>query len=538
MRWLAALMPIAAAAHAQSASPTLLVLEKAARSLAIVDPGRLEILARVDAGEDPHEVVASEDGRFAYVSNYGAFSTPGHTLSVVDPAARKALPAVDLGALRAPHGLELVAGKVYFTAEGSKAIGRYDPATRQIDWALGIGQDRTHMLVVTRDLDRIFTSNVNSDTVTILERAKGSDVSGWTMIHLPVGKGPEGFDVSPDGRELWAANSHDGTVSVVDVNAKKVLQTLPLGTKRANRLKFTPDGRKVLVSGLGNGDLLVLDAESRRELKRLNLGRGAAGILVAPDGARAYVAVSPDDSVAVVDLETLSVAGRVATGKGPDGMAWAMASAPASAAPADTVRLFNGRDLGGWSAFLADPKVRMEDVWSVRDGILVGRGEPLGFLQTTAEYTSFKLLVEWRWPEGAAARLGKTPNSGVLLRVNGEAKAIPRAYEAQLQSGSAGDLYGFWGMPLEGDPARRREARGHELLGDMVGFTKAEAAEKPEGQWNVYEIVVDGPSILVHVNGKKVNEAHGAAVLQGRIGLQSEGGEIHFRKVELTPVGR
>jgi hypothetical protein len=216
----------------------------------------------------------------------------------------------------------------------------------------------------------------------------------------------------------------------------------------------------------------------------------------------------------------------------------AFGSASVSAAPADAIRLFNGKDLAGWSHFLVDPKVKMADVWSVRDGVLVCKGEPLGFLQTTAEYTSFKLVVEWRWAPGAAARLGKTPNSGVLLRVSGEPKPIPRAYEAQLQSGSAGDLYGFWGLPLEGDLARRRESKGHAMLGDMVGYTKAEAAEKPEGEWNVYEIVVDGPSILVHVNGKKVNEARGAAVLPGRIALQSEGGEIHFRKVELTPIGR
>jgi Domain of Unknown Function (DUF1080) len=218
--------------------------------------------------------------------------------------------------------------------------------------------------------------------------------------------------------------------------------------------------------------------------------------------------------------------------------AFALALASTAASPADTVPLFNGKDLGGWSHFLVDPTVRMEDVWSVRDGVLICKGEPLGFLQTKAEYSSFRLLVEWRWPAGVAARLGKAPNSGVLLRVNGEPKPIPRAYEAQLQSGSAGDLYGFWGLPLEGDPARRREAKGHDMLGDMVGFTKAEAAEKPEGAWNVYEIVVDGASIVVHVNGKKVNEARGAADLPGRIGLQSEGGEIHFRRVELTPIAR
>lgn len=322
----AALLAMAGTARAQVASPALLVLEKGARSLAIVDPATSAVVARVDSGDDPHEVVASEDGRFAYVSNYGAFSTPGHTLSVVDLVARKALPPVELGALRAPHGLALAAGRVYFTAEGSKAIGRYDPATRQLDWTLGIGQDRTHMLVVARDESRAFTANVNSDTITILEPAKGADVSGWTMAHVAVGKGPEGFDVSPDGRELWAANSHDGTVSVVDVAARKVLQTLALQTRFANRLKFTPDGRRVLISDLGTGQLLVLDVATRKELKRIALGRGASGILISPDGARAFVAVSPDDRVSVVDLASLSEVGQISTGKGPDGMAWAILS--------------------------------------------------------------------------------------------------------------------------------------------------------------------------------------------------------------------
>jgi hypothetical protein len=210
------------------------------------------------------------------------------------------------------------------------------------------------------------------------------------------------------------------------------------------------------------------------------------------------------------------------------------------AAQPQPVRLFNGQDLSGWSHFLVDPKVPMTDVWSVRDGELVCKGEPLGYLYTNTEYTSFTLVVEWRWAPGTAARLGKAPNSGVLLRVNGEPKpkGVPRTYEAQLQAGNAGDLYGFWGMPLDGDAERRREAKGHELLGDMVGFRKTEGAEKPEGEWNSYEITLDGPSLVVFVNGKKVNEARGATVMPGHIGLQSEGGEIHFRRVELRPIGK
>ncbi|MFZ0805016.1 MAG: YncE family protein [Candidatus Sulfotelmatobacter sp.] len=309
-------------ASAQSASGMLLVLEKDDRMLAIVDPASMKVVGRVATGEDPHEVVASEDGRFAYISNYGAFRNPQHTISVVDLAERKALPAVDLGALLAPHGLDLAGGKVYFTAEGSKAIGRYDPASGKVDWVLGIGQNRTHMLMVAKDESRIFTSNVNSDSIGILERDKNADASGWTETYVSVGKGPEGFDVSPDGKELWAANSHDGTVSVIDVASKKVVQTFAVPTKFANRVKFTHDGKMVLISDLGTGDLVVLDAAARKEIKRVRLGKGIAGILISPDGARAYVAASPDRYIAVVDLKTLAMIGKIETGRGPDGMAW------------------------------------------------------------------------------------------------------------------------------------------------------------------------------------------------------------------------
>lgn len=314
---------VAVNAIAQTPSSLLLVLEKDDKALAIVDPERLQVMGRVAAGDDPHEIVASDDGKFAYISNYGAFSSPLRTLSVVDVMAHKALPQVDLGALLGPHGLAMANGKVYFTAEGSKAIGSYDPSSGQVDWTLGLGQNRTHMLVVNKDGRRIYTSNVNSDTISMLDRDKSGDVSGWVETNIRVGKGPEGFDVSPDGKELWAANSHDGTVSIIDLASRKVAGTLDLHTKMANRLKFTPDGKRVLISDLRTGDLVVVDSTTRNEIKRVSVGHGAAGILIVPDGSRAFVAASPDHSVAVIDLKALSVTGRIATGSGPDGMAWA-----------------------------------------------------------------------------------------------------------------------------------------------------------------------------------------------------------------------
>lgn len=309
-----------ASSQSQTPSPALLVLDKQDNMLSIIDPATSKTVARIRTGEGPHEIAASDDGRLAFVANYGG-RTPGNTLSVMDLIAQKELRRVDLGALRGPHGITFVEGKVWFTAEENKVIARYDPASNQVDWLLGIGQNRTHMLVFSKDRSQIFTSNIQSDSITLLQRS--SDPSGWSATNIPVGKGPEGADISPDGREFWAANSGDGTISIMDVAAKKVVQTLDVHTNHSNRLKFSLDGKLVLVSDPGSNTLLVLDAASRKELKRINVGRQPAGILIAPDGARAYVALAGEKNVVVLDLKSLEVTARISTGNGPDGMAWA-----------------------------------------------------------------------------------------------------------------------------------------------------------------------------------------------------------------------
>lgn len=309
-----------APAPSQTPSPALLVLDKADNMLSIIDPATLKTVARIPTGEGPHEVAVSDDGKLAFVANYGG-RTPGSTISVVDLAAQKELRRADLGELRRPHGIAFADGKVWFTAEENQAIASYSPEKDKVDAVVPVGQKGTHMLVFSKDHTLIFTSNIGSDSVTLLQRS--SDPSGWGATNIAVGKGPEGADISPDGHEFWAANSGDGTVSVIDVAAKKVVQTLELRTNRSNRLKFTRDGRLVLISDLGNNGLLIIDAASRKEVKRLNLGRQPVGILIAPDGSRAYVAVAGDNTVAVLDLKTLEVTAHIATGKGPDGMAWA-----------------------------------------------------------------------------------------------------------------------------------------------------------------------------------------------------------------------
>jgi YVTN family beta-propeller protein len=338
--WIAfsAILLPACVASAQPAAGTVLALSKRDHTLALVDPATLRVLARVPVGEDPHEVIASADGRTAYVSIYGGGRY--HSLSVVDLVARAARPPIETGALNGPHGLTFVGGKVWFTAEGAKVVARFDPVAARIDWVMGTGQDRTHMLYVTADEKHIYTTNVNSATVSVIEqvnlappgpppgapaiRAAGAPQrTEWRETVIPVGKGDEGFDLSPDGRELWTANAQDGTVSIIDVASKRVTATLDAKVFGANRLKFTTDGKYVLISSLAQGDLIVYDAPARAPFKRVQIGRGAAGILVAPDGARAFVACTPDNYVAVVDLRTFAVVDHIDVGGEPDGLAWA-----------------------------------------------------------------------------------------------------------------------------------------------------------------------------------------------------------------------
>ena|SRR5271155_1938080 len=322
----------------------LLALSKKDHTLAIVDPTTLQVIAKVPIGNDPHEVIASSDGKTAYVSNYGFGAY--NTLAVVDLVGQKALPAVDLGPLRGPHGLDFIGGKVWFTAEAAKAIGSYDPMTQKVDWILGTGQNRTHMIVVSQSLKWIVTTNVSSGTVSIIEKTAGRPGpppggpppgSGgppqgpppgppggdWNETVIPVGVGSEGFDISPDGSEIWVANAQDGTVSIIDAAKKQVTQTLDVDAKGANRLKFTLDGKMALLSTLRGPDLIILDTAKRKVIKRLPVGHGAAGILMQPDGSRAFVACSPDDYVTVIDLKSLSVPGHINVGGEPDGLAWA-----------------------------------------------------------------------------------------------------------------------------------------------------------------------------------------------------------------------
>ena len=357
MTWLTLLLPICALALGSLAeaqteptpSPALLVLAKKDTSLAIVDPGTLAVVARIQVGVNPHEVIASADGRTAWVSNYDNGSA--HTITVVDLVGQRVIKTIDLGPLWGPHGLAFAGSHTYFTAERAKIIGRLDPAAETVDWVLGTGQVGTHMLWVARDEKKIVTVSVGSGTMNLITQRAitqadmppgkpskqggitargqgGPQTPDWDERVVKVGTHPEGFDVIADAdgnpQTIWVANAGEGSISILDFATGQVTATIPAGLTTANRLRFAPDHTLALVSREKNGSLAVLDVAGRKVVREIPIGTGAAGIVFAPDGARAYVSCSPDNWVAVIDLKTMTVAGKISPGTEPDGLAWAV----------------------------------------------------------------------------------------------------------------------------------------------------------------------------------------------------------------------
>lgn len=314
---LALALLLSLAGHAQT---TLLVLNKADSTLTFVDAATLKVVSTIAVGQAPHEVQVGTGGRVALVTNYGTGPNPGNTISVIDPGVRRELRRMMIPVLR-PHGLYSVGDHIYLTAEGSRVVTRFNIRAQTFDQYLGTGAEGSHMIVVTPDEKKIYTANIGSDSISVLDLTQAPVKVGLKQI--PVGKGPEGLDFSPDGKQLWTAHRADGKLSIIDTATDTVVKTLTLGTKMANRVKFTPDGKRVLVSDPPSSEVLVLDAATGDVVKHIKTLAGPEGILITPDGKRAFVACSDANKVQVIELAKMEASWAIEVGKGPDGLGWA-----------------------------------------------------------------------------------------------------------------------------------------------------------------------------------------------------------------------
>ncbi len=297
----------------------LLALNQQEHTMAVIDADTMKLLGKVQTGQGPHEVVISVDGKTAYVTNYGA-QTPGTSLSVIDIPSRKELRRVDISPLMRPHGLNLVGGKIYLSVEANRGIARYDPATNKVDWIMGTGQNVSHMIAVSADEKRMYTSNIGSDSITAFE-FRNVPPAQSKITQVPVGKQPEAIDLSPNGKEVWVGLNVDNAVDVVDTATLKVVERLPVG-QRPYRVEFSPDGTRVLMTIPNTKEIIIYDAATRKETKRMKLESAPLGVAFSTDGKTAFVSINEPDAVVKIDLDKMTVLGRVETGKSPDGLAY------------------------------------------------------------------------------------------------------------------------------------------------------------------------------------------------------------------------
>ncbi len=315
--------PSAALAATSAACPVLLVVEKGDASVAAFDVASGKALWRAPAGADPHEVAVASDGSKAFVSNYGGPGSAMNTLAVVSLPDGKPGAPVDLGILRSPHGMVVRDNLLWFTAESSKVIGRYNIGAGKVEWIMGVGNDRTHLLALGAG-GSIVTANVSSSSLSVVEPVEitfaNSPRKEWHVTSIQTGDGTQGFDLTPDLKFAWTMAVRDGAVSVVDLATKKVVSRIEIPWKSGNRLKITPDGGLALIA---SDQLVAIDTKTHA-IRTVQLGAAKGeGILITSDGRQAFVAMPTENRVAIVSLPDLKVEDYLPTGKSPDGLACA-----------------------------------------------------------------------------------------------------------------------------------------------------------------------------------------------------------------------
>jgi YVTN family beta-propeller protein len=314
---------------------TLVVLNKAEATASLVDLASGSVVASVPTGLGPHEVAVSPDGQRALASNYGSREAQGSSLTLIDIPAGRVAATIDLGRFRRPHGVQwLDDTRAVVTSEASRTLLLVDVEKRRVSDEIRTDQETSHMVAVTPGGARAFVANIGSGSVTAIDLQAGE-----RLAQIPTGDGAEGIDVTPDGREVWVTNRGGDSLSVIDAESLAVVASIACG-EFPIRVRITPEGRHALVSNARSADLAGFDVAGRSEVARIRFGETAGssegrlfgdrfgassvpiGVVVSPDGTRAWVAHANADRISVVDLGSWQATGHLTAGREPDGMAY------------------------------------------------------------------------------------------------------------------------------------------------------------------------------------------------------------------------
>jgi len=319
------------AVAAASPAGTVVVANMGDNTATLIDVATKRVVATLPTGNGAHEVAVSHDGRWAVVSNYGVRGAPGNTLTVIDVATAVVTRTIDLGEFRRPHSSAFLPGDSIFvvTSEMSKAIVLVNFNAGTVAGSIPTNHPVSHMLALTADGRRIFTSNIADGTVSEI------DVPGRKFVReYTVAPAVEGIAVSPGGEQVWSGSNQAKTVSIIDPKAGTIIGTIG-GFGMPYRLAVTPDSRTVVITDPPNAVVRIIDRVTRQDRATVKIpaeGVGAAaefpgspspeGIILSRDGRTAFVALQGSSRVVMIDIAAGTILGYVPTGAGPDGIGY------------------------------------------------------------------------------------------------------------------------------------------------------------------------------------------------------------------------
>jgi YVTN family beta-propeller protein len=306
---------------AASAQEVAVIVHKWDNSVGFYDSNSGEQLAKVDVGVKPHEMALSADRRLAYITNYGVNSYTeqeegGNSISILDLVRREKVGEIELGKFHRPHGIELGrSGRLYVTCDFPPSLLVIDPARRAVLREYAVGQNLPHMLMITRDEKKAYTSNSGSGTVTAIDLGAGK-----VIRHIDIGGVPMGMAMSKDERILYAANRTGNRVAVIDLRRYEVSGWIEIQGQPV-RAGLTPDGRNLIVTLIESGEVAVIDASSRLVRRRIRTGANSEGIGIDPSGRFGYVSAQGENKVVKFSLKDLRPLLEIKTAARPDPIA-------------------------------------------------------------------------------------------------------------------------------------------------------------------------------------------------------------------------
>jgi len=291
-------------ANQQSASASLIDLQTdTARTIAV--------------GAGPHEAVIAPSGKVAVVTIYGIAGQPGNQLAVIDVATAAVTKTISLGEYTRPHGAMFLPGeetRVAVTSETTQNVVIVNLTEGKVDHAIATGAAGSHMVAITADGSRAFTSDIGAGAVSEL------NLPGKSLVRvIPVAPRVEGVAVTPDGTAVWAGSNTNGTVSIIETKTGAVAQTLT-GFTLPYRLAMSKDGKTAIVCDPQGDKLHVADVSQRKVIWTLDGIGSPRGVNIAPDGRTAFVTLAADETMGVIDLETHKLTRKIKVEKSPDGV--------------------------------------------------------------------------------------------------------------------------------------------------------------------------------------------------------------------------